>query len=487
MRRATATRPSRPTCSTRTTCSTLPLLLLLLLAPATSEARQDTASTLREVAAAHGLNADDYPASPDRLQASLLRLFTDLSVGRVQPGALGYDLSPQARIEDLPMAIERAQASGHLRDLAALVAPRWRAYTDLQSALQRYRGLAALPLDTLPTPVRSVREGEVYGGARALHARLAAEGDLAPGTPAPENDTLDTALVDGLRRFQARHGLEVDGILGANTTRALQVPLAARVRQIELALERLRWLSGYPDSDVLLVNVPMFRLWAWEAGALDALPVFTTRVIVGVAMRTPTPVFTALVNQVIFRPYWNVPRSIAVNEILPRARRDAGYLARNNYEIVQGDGDRAPVLPLNAASLALVASGTARIRQRPGPGNALGLLKFDFPNPYSVYMHDTPGRQLFERAERDLSHGCVRVDDPESLAEWVLRESGWFRQAIVDATQTPVSRIVPVRRPIRVFMHYATAAVNADGSVLFAEDLYKRDPVLDRALRAGQR
>lgn len=459
------------------------IVMLALLASAAPAAAQDAVALLRD-AGSHGLDPQAYPVSDDQIEASLLRYLTDLSVGRVDPRTLGYNITPQPRVQDLPAALRQAQASDKLGDLVAIVSPQWTAYNGLRHALSRYRALAAMRFDALPTPVKSVREGEAYGGVAALHARLRAEGDLPPDAPAPLDDTLSPALVEGLRRYQARHGLEVDGILGAKTIQALHVPLTTRVRQIELALERLRWLSGLADTDLVLVNVPMFRLWAWEAGATQGAPVFSTRVIVGTAVKTPTPIFTALLNEVIIRPYWNVPASIARNEILPKARRDPGYLARNNYEIVQGDGDRAPVLPLNASSLALVSSGAARIRQRPGPGNALGLIKFNFPNEYSVYMHDTSARQLFERAERDLSHGCVRVDDPETLAEWVLRESGWFRQAIVDATQAPQSRSILVRRPIRVIMNYATAAVDADGTVLFAEDIYRQDPALDRALRA---
>jgi murein L,D-transpeptidase YcbB/YkuD len=450
-----------------------------------ADARQDAVAILRD-AASHGLDPAWYPTTDDRLHDSLLRYLTDLSIGRANPRTLGYDLTPQSRVDDLPTAVQRALASGHLQDLVSAVAPQWSAYRDVQQALVTYRALAAAPgPDALPTPVRSVREGELYAGVPALHARLVAVGDLPGDSLVPTDTIVSPTLVDGLRRFQERHGLEVDGILGARTVQALQVPYSTRVRQLELALERLRWLSGYLGTDLVLVNIPMYRLSAWEAGTMGGPPAFTTRVIVGTAVRTPTPVFTSMVSDVVMRPYWNVPSSIARGELLPRARREPGYLARNNYEIVRGDGDRSPVLPLTAENLALVASGGARLRQRPGPGNALGFIKFNFPNTYSVFMHDTPGRQLFDRTERNLSHGCVRVEDPESLAEWMLRESGWFRQAIVDATQAAQSRTVVVRRPIRVVMSYATAAVDADGTVRFADDIYRHDPVLDRALRAG--
>jgi murein L,D-transpeptidase YcbB/YkuD len=467
----------------------LAILVLGLAAVAAVESRrvdreqEVLAFALLRQAGSHGLDPRSYPVTDGRLHDSLLRYLTDLSVGRVDPRTLGYDLAPRPRVDDLPTAIQRAMASGQLDDLVRALTPQWASYQRLQHALVTYRRLASAPPDALPTPVRSVHEGEVYAGMAALRDRLVAEGDMSATATTPSDDTLSPSVIGALRRYQDRHGLEADGVLGPKTVRALQVPLATRVRQIELALERHRWLSGYLDTDVILVNIPMYRLSAWEAGAMADPPAFTTRVIVGTAVRTPTPVFAAMLDEVVLRPYWNVPASIARGELLPRARREPGYLARNNYEIVRGDGDGAPVLPLTTDSLALVASGVARLRQRPGTGNALGLIKFNFPNAYSVFMHDTPGRQLFARADRDLSHGCVRVEDPESLAEWVLRESGWFRQAIVEATHATQSRSILVRRPIRVVITYATASADADGLIRFADDIYRRDPALDRALR----
>lgn len=459
------------------------VVLVCAAPPAIAQSdRQQAGVALLQDAASHGLNPAHYLAM-DSLDAGLLQYFHDLGVGRVDPQTLGEAITPQPRVEDLASALSRAATRTALQELAAVVAPQWSAYTGLRTALATYRRLAADLPHPLPPITGSIREGEVYAGTRDLFVRLRAEGDIDADVPAPGDDVLSAALVEGLRRFQARHGLLVDGILGPRTIEALQVPLPARVHQIELALERLRWLAGFDDDDVVLVNIPMFRLSAWEAGATDRPPVLSTRVIVGTAVRTPTPVFTSFLSDVVLRPFWNVPASIARGELLPRERREPNYLATHNFEIVRGDGDRSPVLPITADTLAMVAAGTARIRQRPGPANALGLIKFNFPNPYTVYMHDTPGRLAFDRPARDLSHGCVRVEDPESLAEWMLRESGWFRQAIVDATRSSQSRTITVARRIRVIISYSTAAVDTTGAVHFVPDIYRKDAALSRALQ----
>jgi murein L,D-transpeptidase YcbB/YkuD len=209
------------------------------------------------------------------------------------------------------------------------------------------------------------------------------------------------------------------------------------------------------------------------------------RAIVGRAVRTPTPVFVARMEQVIFRPYWNVPPSIARGELLPLIRKDAGYLARNNMEIVLGPGDDAQVVEPSAENLELLRQGALRLRQRPGPGNALGLIKFVFPNQDNIYMHDTPAQALFDRARRDFSHGCARVEDPVSLAEWVLRDRPEWTRGTIEAAMAGARTLqVDLPAPLPVIVFYLTAAVMPeDGTIRFAEDIYGHDRTLDRALR----
>jgi len=310
-------------------------------------------------------------------------------------------------------------------------------------------------------------------------------GDLPAGTVAATGSTVyPSALVDGVKRFQRRQGLAQDGIIGRSTHAALRIPIASRVRQIELALERLRWLPHLGEQRLVAINIPMFRLWAWDEIPPNGDPLFVMDVIVGRALRTQTPVFVEQLQEVIFRPYWNVPSSIVRHEILPRFDRDPEYLRREQMEIVLGPGDDARVVAETPENLVRLRSGTLRLRQRPGPQNALGLVKFVFPNTENVYMHGTPAQTLFSRSRRDFSHGCVRVENPIALAEWALKEQpDWSRDRIVSAMNGTRAIHVLLPRPIQVVLFYTTAAVMPDdGTIHFAEDIYLHDVLLDRAL-----
>jgi murein L,D-transpeptidase YcbB/YkuD len=362
----------------------------------------------------------------------------------------------------------------------------------LRDALRSYRALAARPdLQPWRTDAAAIRPGDEARDLPALAGWLAALGDLpAVDLGAVRPDVYEGALVDAIARFQRRHGLTADAVIGRNTRAALAMPLDRRVRQIELALERLRWLP-HPASRVVVVNIPMFRLWAIDVPcptpsaecATPPQPVLESGVVVGKALDTRTPVFDAWMTHVIFRPYWNVPRSILRNELLPQIRRNPAYLARNDLEIVRGESDEAVPVPPTPENFDALAAGALRLRQRPGPGNSLGLIKFVFPNAADVYLHDTPARSLFERPRRDFSHGCVRVERPLDLAEWVLGgDPAWTRLAIEAAMQGAPSRRVDLPAPIQVLLFYLTAIVTADGAMLFADDIYTHDARLARAL-----
>ncbi|MBI4487198.1 MAG: L,D-transpeptidase family protein, partial [Acidobacteria bacterium] len=358
------------------------------------------------------------PASPADLarfdvamSSGTLRYLRHLHRGRVDPRAIGFRLSVPADRHDYAAWLRGALATHRLADLAADLRPPLAQYQALRILLIQYRALAAdTTLEPPPPSSTAVRPGEEYDGAGQLSRLLVAFGDLLPGSPPflPDPARYNGLLVEGVRRFQVRHGLEEDGILGTRTLAALRTPLAWRVRQIELALERLRWLPHLGEQRLIALNIPMFRLWTWDAIPPTGAPLFGMDVIVGRALSTETPVFLEEMREVIFRPYWNVPRSILRNEILPRIERDPDYLRRENMEIVDGEGDNATPVNLTAESLARLRQGTLRMRQRPGPGNALGLIKFVFPNEENVYMHGTPAQALFARSRRDFSHGCVR-------------------------------------------------------------------------------
>ncbi|MGQ0704136.1 MAG: L,D-transpeptidase family protein [Gemmatimonadales bacterium] len=270
---------------------------------------------------------------------------------------------------------------------------------------------------------------------------------------------------------------------------SLGVPLPQRVRQLELALERLRWLRDLPNEPFVLVNIPMFELTAWSSPLASGPPLFRTGVIVGKALDTQTPVFIEEMRYVIFRPYWNVPLSIARNEIIPAIDRDPDYLRRHNMEIVSGQSDEAESVRPSSGSLDRVASGELRIRQRPGPQNALGAVKFVFPNSQNIYLHGTPAEELFDRTRRDFSHGCVRVEDPLGLATWVLSgSSDWPPDRIAAAMDpgAPISVRVNLPRPLTVVLYYNTAFAEPEGTVRFGEDIYGHDARLGRELAGGR-
>lgn len=260
--------------------------------------------------------------------------------------------------------------------------------------------------------------------------------------------------------------------------------LADRVRKIDLTLERWRWLPAF-QTPPIIVNIPEFRLFAFHQVADRAADILQMNVIVGRAFpRMRTPVFAADMTSVIFRPYWNVPRSIMLREMLPRIRANPAYLASQSLEIVS-NGPGAAVLPATPAAVAALAAGTARLRQRPGPDNALGLIKFDLPNTHEVYLHSTPAQALFLRSRRAFSHGCIRVSDPVALAAYVLRDTpgDWTAAKIEAAMHGGQTLRVRLARPIRVMILYGTVLAKEDGEVLFFHDLYGQDRRLERLLQ----
>jgi murein L,D-transpeptidase YcbB/YkuD len=293
-------------------------------------------------------------------------------------------------------------------------------------------------------------------------------------------------LVDALKHFQSRHGEKADGVLGAATFAELTRPLDARVQQIVLTMERFRWLPAKLASAPIIVNIPEFRLFAFESTSDTEAQIHQMDVIVGKAFEaTETPVFTADMTYLIFRPYWEVPYSIALKEIVPGARAHPTYLDKHQMEIVRGSGEAATVMANTKENVALVAKGVLRVRQKPGPNNSLGLVKFMFPNPYNVYLHSTPAQALFKESRRDFSHGCIRVSDPVGLAEYVLRDSPeWTREKILAAMNGTETLTVTLKNRIRVFVVYGTALATEDGNILFFDDIYGHDQRLEAALNS---
>jgi murein L,D-transpeptidase YcbB/YkuD len=416
------------------------------------------------------------------------RLLRAVRVGRVDPAVLhwGYDIPPKSMTPAAALAEARDG-----RGLAALVeslAPQFTHYARARTTLRAYKALAASgePADVPPLPAGTTKitPGQSWEGLPALAARLQVLGDLAADPATGPLPTYRTELVEAVKRFQDRHGLEPDGVIGAGTIRTLNVPIAARIRQIELAMERLRWLPDLGTAPAVFVNVALFRLWASDpASGTEPLRM---NVVVGQSLGHQTPLFIDRMRYVVFRPYWNPPRSILVKEIIPKARRDPGYMARQNFEIVASGADDAPALPVTPANLDKVLAGKLSLRQRPGGSNSLGLAKFIFPNAENIYLHGTPAQQLFSRARRDFSHGCIRLEDPAALGAWVLRDQPkWTRARIEQAMNGTRPTRVDLTTPLAVVLFYDTFHVSSTGTIAFMDDIYGHDRALDGALKQG--
>lgn len=418
------------------------------------------------------------------LDAQAQHLVHDLHFGRIDPRAAGFALPENRPPLDMPAILSQLSRAHDVQAALSTIEPPFYHYALLKAALRRYLQLSQdASLTRLPAMgVRSIKPGESYAGAPSLRHLLFELGDLpdAGGT----SNILDPPLVAALKRFQGRHGLEPDGALGARTFAALTTPLSMRVRQIDLTLERWRWLPMFTTPPII-VNIPQFRLFAFHTLSDRAATIMQMDVIVGKTYaNTRTPVFVGDLRTVVFRPYWDVPRSIAVHEMLPQIRRDPKYLARNHLELVDGPGDGSPVVAPSVQAIDALAAGRLRIRQQPGEDNALGLVKFLFPNSYNVYMHSTPAHQLFAQSRRAFSHGCIRVSDPVKLAQFVLRNTTppWDEVRIRQAMQGADNQRVALKDPVRVMILYATALATEGGPILFFDDLYGLDRRLERLL-----
>ncbi len=398
------------------------------------------------------------------LAGAFVRYAQDVTEGRLRPEDVNGQWHMRGERFDAVAALRRVSDG----DLRGALQAQHAGYAALHQALQRYRAVAER--GGWPTVPRELAPGDSGAAVQALRQRLAASDDLEATGTGP----YDRLVAGAVRRFQQRHGLPSTGAVDADTRVALNVSAEARVRQLERNLERRRWMPVDLGAQYVLVNIPDYRLYAYRDGerALEM------DVVVG-REYSQTPIFADTMQYVVFAPYWNVPPSITLEEILPKARRDPGYLAANHYQVVSGEEVVSPALLTEAA----VESGEVRVRQTPGPHNALGHVKFMFPNSYNIYLHDTPADALFSEQTRSFSHGCVRLADPVAFARFVLdANGGWDETRIREAMQQEREQNVRLERRLPVYLTYLTAWAEEDGTVQFRDDVYGHDARLDAAL-----
>ncbi len=454
-----------------------------------------------------GLNPEDYDGSRwadrlARLQQSpsqedlarfdsalticAMRYVSDLHIGRVNPQHFKFNLDVTEKKYDLPLFLrEKLVNATDVRAELERVEPPFPGYKRTLQALQEYMELAKRDDgEQLPIPVKPIDPGGSYDGVPRLTRLLRLLGDLPDGG-ASENSNLYTGpLVEAVKHFQARHGLAPDGRLGAQTLKQLNMPLSFRVEQLRLTLERWRWVPYAFSQPPIVVNIPEFRLRTYNQDGTIALMM---NVIVGKAYRHQTPVFERDMKYVVFRPYWNVPPSIQRSEIVPAIRKDRDYIAKKNYEVVTPQGTVVTSGTISDDVLQQLSAGKLLVRQKPGPTNALGLVKLMFPNEYNVYLHSTPSQQLFSQSRRDFSHGCIRVEEPAELSAWALRNNaGWPLDRVRAAMQTGKDNVqVNLTNPIPVLILYGTAVVDEQNAVHFFDDIYGYDAELEKVLAQG--
>jgi murein L,D-transpeptidase YcbB/YkuD len=474
----------------------------------TAQAQQVIALLLK--AEQEGLSAEDYdgtrwsdrlaklkpatvqPSEADAvrfdvaLTVCVMRYISDLRIGKVNPKHFKFGLDIEAKKYDLPEFLkEDVVNTTDLAGALAKVEPPYPGYQRTIQALHTYLEFAKeYDGKSLPAPQKTIAPGDSYPGVPQLIGLLRLVGDLPANANVPVDETVYQApLVDAVKSFQRRHGRVPDGRIGAQTLADLNVPLTRRVRQMQLTLERWRWLPVGLNSAPIVANIPEFRLRAYDENYNVAL---SMNVVVGKAYNHNTPVFSDTMKYVVFRPYWSVPYSIAKSEFFPRIASDPDYLAKKGFEVVNSRQEVVTSGPVTGDILAQLRAGKLFIRQTPGPKNSLGLVKFIFPNSYSVYMHDTPAQEFFAKSRRDFSHGCIRLEKPADLAVWVLRNNqGWDMDRVRAAMDGKPNQQVNLARPIPVLIVYGTVIVTEDGLIHFYDDIYGHDAALEKVLAKG--
>ncbi len=458
-----------------------------------------------------GLSADDYDGprwsarlaklKPGRAEPSeadaekfdvaltvcVMRYISDLHIGKVNPKHFDFGLDIETKKYDLPEFLkENVVDSPNVAATLVQVEPSFPGYQRTIDALHIYLELEKrAETGQLPAVKKTLGAGDTYAGVPLLTRILRLEGDLPASANVPADGTVYQApLIDAVKSFQSRHGREPDGRLGAQTIADLNVPVSRRVRQIQLTLERWRWLPTTFHAPPIIANIPEFRLRAYDEHMNLAV---TMNVVVGKAYNHDTPVFADTMQYLVFRPYWNVPYSIARSEMFPRLAKDPNYLQAKGFAVVDSRQNVVTAGAVTPEIFDQLKAGKLFVRQNAGPKNSLGLVKFIFPNSYNVYMHDTPEQVFFSRSRRDFSHGCIRLEKPTDLAAFVLRDTpGWNLERVRAAmTGNTPNQQVNLDHPIPVYIVYGTVVVPNDGLVHFYDDIYGHDKTLEQVLAQG--
>jgi L,D-transpeptidase YcbB len=464
-----------------------------------------------------GLNAEDYdaprwadrlaklkPAAANASEADAIafdvamtvctmRYISDLHIGKVNPKHFDYGFNVAAKKYDLPDFLKEHVVDAQDETAAlANIEPPYPGYKRTIAALQNYLAFAKTDDgEQLPAVTKPVAPGDTWAGVPRLAGVLKMYGDLpadADVNALSAGNVYQGALVAAVKSFQGRYDRAADGKITAQTVADANVPVISRVREMQLTLERWRWIPLIDPSKnlppPLVANVPEFRLRAYDE---NFKIVWTMNVVVGHAYSHDTPVFADMMEYVVFRPYWSVPYSIARAELLPKIEKNPKYLAAEGFSVVDASQNVVTAGEVSPEQLAELRAGRLFIRQNPGPKNSLGLVKFIFPNDYNVYMHDTDEKQFFSRDRRDDSHGCVRLERPADMALWVLRNNpGWDAEKIKATMNGKQDNLqVNLAKPIPVLIVYATVVVNEDGSVHFFDDIYGHDKTLEDVLAKG--
>ena len=417
--------------------------------------------------------------------AMLLALY-HLYAGKVDPERLSsqWNYPPRPMHEqDGLVRLSAAVDSGRIREAFAETRPQHPWYQRGRERLKEYRALHAVggwsPISGGPTIEPGISDPRVPALRYRLTVTKDLEGTLEAPTP-PYDTVYDPALEAAVKRFQQRHGLTPDGAIGPGTLQALNVPVSARIDQIRVNLERSRWVLHELHGNFVLVDVAGFYVSYFR----DEEPIWTSKVIVGRPYRE-TPIFKSTITYVVFNPTWTIPSGILVKDKLPVIKRDPGYLKRNNIRVIDSSGREVDPRSVNWSRYGAGRLPPFQLRQDPGDDNALGLVKIMFPNQYSVYLHDTPSKSLFDKDERTFSSGCIRVQKAFELAELVLDDPArWNQATMAEVVSAKAMKTVNLAKPVPVLLLYWTAQPTPDGQVLFRNDIYGRDPPTLTALNS---